>query len=587
MSLKSLAALLLLFGATSNAAMNPSMSVNKDPICNIYEEAYTVKLSDGMRPTFNTEEIRSLSDGSTYISNDSDVIPIRFSKPFTHKEVSWLEWLPVSNVEHSFKWGGLSTNVTAIGSIKPSSDKSLVFQSNTIGWRGPFHRVWLIEDEKLSTILKSTPSDTEEVPIEGSGAKLIFPNYEWGGRPNLTNVFKFKEDFYTVTDDQIAKVTTGTPEVVCQIGLESEFFSAQLSAIEKAANSALMTNGVTHISMYYGTMGNPHRFVKDGFEEAIKKPWLIQIAEDGKCLTNDKVNNCEKNRRVEAVLESFAELDPWSFREIKAIRHHIDGARLVLSQYYIDELKVDKKISNGMATQAIYNFLEKTVFLHPYIQNGVGKVKVASNPYTLDEDDGTLALNWFNKTNLMWAAHFNDYDAVKRLLSEGASLVEVTNTNDNYTSIQFLNRSALTYAVENGTIPLIQVLIKAGADIDIKDSKGNEIENYFKKNKNLDITWEELTSLPKATIKASFDCKFARSKQDKTICASEGLLLYNQQLGLLYKKIRDSKLYPEIITLQRTWLKSVRRECSGSSIELSNCMKEKYRSRIKYFTNLL
>lgn len=510
------------------------------------------------------------------------MIPIQFSKPFTHKDVSWLEWLPVPNMEHSFKWGGTSTNVTAVGSIKPPSGKSFVFQANTIGWRGPFHRVWLIEDEKLSTILKSTPSDSNEVPIEGVGAKLIFPYQERSFRHNLTNVFKFKDDFYTVTEEQVAKVTTGIPEIVCQVGLDSEFTSAQLNALEKAANSALMTEGVTHISMYYGSMGNPHRFV-----EAIKKPWLIQIAEKGKCLANETVNNCEKNRRVEAVLETFAELDPWSFREIQAIRHHMDGARLVLSQYYVNELKLDEETSIGMATQAMYDFLEKTVFLHPFIRNGVDKVKVASNSYTLDKPNGTIEVNWFKKNNLMWAAHFNDYDAVIRLLSEGASLLNVTNTNDDYASVQFLNRSALTYAVENGTTPLIQALINAGADINIKDSKGQTIDSYFKKNKNLDVTWDELTSLPTVSIKASFDCKLARSKQEKAICNSEGLSHYDQQLGLLYKKIRDSKRYPEIKTLQRAWLKSLRTECSGVGIELTNCMKEKYRARIKYFTNLL
>ncbi|MDK2596714.1 ankyrin repeat domain-containing protein [Pseudoalteromonas obscura] len=587
MSQKFLAALLLLFVAPSNAAITLSMSVNKEPVCKIYKEAYTLKLSAGAKPIFNTDEIPSHSDGSTYTSDGSDVIPIEFSKPFTHEEVKWLEWLPIADFDHSFKWGGVSTNVTAIGSIKPSSGKSLVFQANTIGWRGPFHRVWLIDDNKLSSLLKSTPSNTEEIPIEGTGAKLIFPNFETRSRSNLTNVFKFKKDFYTVTNEQIVKVTTGNPEVVCQVGLESEFSSAQLSALVKAANSALMTKGITHIPMYYGTMGNPHQYVEDGFEEATNKPWLIQVAENGKCLANDKINNCEKNRKVEAVLESFAEIDPWSFREIKAIRHHIDGTKLVLSQYYIDKFKVDEVISKGMATQAIYNFLEKTVLLHPYIQNEVGKVKEAPNSYTLDEDDGTIPRNWFNKTSLMWAAHFNDYDAVMRLLSQGESLADVTNTNDHYPSIQLLNRSALTYAAENGSIPLIQALISRGADTNIKDSKGNEIKSYFQKNKLLDITWEELTSLPKAPIKASFDCKLARSKQEKAICNSKGLSLYDRQLGLLYKKVRASKLYPEIKTLQRTWLKSLRTECSGSGVKLQNCMKEKYRSRIKYLANLL
>lgn len=587
MNLKSSLVVLLLFVASSKASITPSMSINKDPVCDVYKNAYISKLMAGSRPIFFTEEIPSFNDGSTYTPDGADVVPIQFSKPFTHEDVSWLEWLPVPNMEHSFKWGGTSTNVTAIGSIKPSSEKSFVFQANTIGWRGPFHRVWLIEDEKLSTILENPPTDSNKVPMQGVGAKLIFPDQERSFRHNLTNLFKFKDDFYTVTEEQVAKVTTGIPEIVCQVGLDSEFTSAQLNALEKAANSALMTEGVTHISMYYGSMGNPHRFVEDGFEEAIKKPWLIQIAGKGKCLANEWVNKCEENRRVEAVMQSFAEQDPWSFREIQAIRHHIDGARLVLSQYYVNELNIDEAISNAMATQAIYDFLEKTVFLHPFIRDGIDKVKVASNPYTLDKPRGTIEVNWFKKTDLMWAAHFNDYDAVIRLLSEGTSLLDVTNTDDDYASVQLLNRSALTYAVENGTIPLIQTLFNAGADINLKDSKGQTIESYFRKNKSLGLTWDELISLPTVSIKASFDCKLAKSQHEHAICNSEGLSNYDQQLGLLYQKIKDSGHYPEIKTLQRTWLKSLRTECSGSSIELTPCLKEKYRARIKYFTNLL
>ena len=187
----------------------------------------------------------------------------------------------------------------------------------------------------------------------------------------------------------------------------------------------------------------------------------------------------------------------------------------------------------------------------------------------------------------MWASHFNDFDAVKRLLSKKKELHNVTSTDHDYTSLQFVNRSALIYAVENGSIPLIQEIISAGADIDIKDSKDNTLSMYLDKNHTVDMTWEQLKKLPKVEIKPSFDCNLARTKQEKAICNSQGLSVYDQQLGLLYKKVRATELYPEIKSLQRGWLRSLRTECSGYGAGLTNCMKDKYRSRIKYFANLL
>lgn len=578
---------LYFFSHSAYAAIAPSMSINNDPVCEVYKVAYLSQLSSGAIPSFDTVEVQSHADGSSYSNNGTSVVPIKFSKPFTHPEVEWLEWLPIPNKEHSFKWGGTATNVTATSSIKPSGSTSFVFQVNTIGWRGPFYRVWLMNDNKLQKIVKNMQPAKKTVPIEGTGAKLVFPYYERSFSRNLTNLFKYQDDFYTATDDQVSKVTKGTPEVVCQVGLKTELNSAQIQALEKAANSSLMTKGITHIPMYYGSMGNPHWVVKNGFQTAINKPWLIMTTANGECFANDQLNNCEKNKRVEAVLQNFAASDPWSFREIEALRHHMNSVKLVLNQYYKDELKLDKAIANGMATQAIYNFLERTVSLHPYIRYGVEMINTASNSYTLDTPGKSLKTNWFNKTELMWAAHFNDYDAITRLLSNGANLSEVTNTDDTYASVQFLNRSALTYAVENATLPLIQKLLAHGADGDIEDSKGNTLASYLNKNPSLDLTWDELTKSQRVTVKASFNCAQAKSKQEKAICSSQGLSVYDQQLGQLYKKVRNTNQYPEIKTLQRRWLKALRTECTASGDELVNCMKEKYRSRIKYLMNLL
>ena len=588
MKFKVLLVTLSFFSGISQSQVLPVFAVNDDPVCAVFKQSYLEQLHQGKTPSFITEELPSHSDGSVYLPQQIPSTPIKFTSPFTNKGVKWMSWHPIVGVEHSFKYGGTSTDATAVGSIKPSENKSFVFQSKTIGWRGPFHRIWLIEDVKLDSLISGMGDKQKIVPIDGSGAQLIYPDEERVFHSYVTNLFQFKDNFYTVSSDEVHRLNEEKSELVCKFGLQTSFKSQQIAALEEAANASLMTNGVTGIFQYYGSKGNQHRKVIGGFDNALKKPWLVKVNKDGECFKNKHIDNCSKNKNVEAVLEQFASLDPWSYREVQAIREHMNGVRYVLSHYYINELKVEEAIADGMAAQAIYNFIEKTVYLHPFIQYGNDKSEKTSDPYTLDDVNGSLSSNWFNKTELMWAAHFNDYDATQRLLKKDSSVFDVTASSNNYASVKYLNRSALTYAIENATLPVIQSLLRVGADKNIKDSDGNGLQHYLNKNNLLTDSIESIVAVSTADVKASFDCKLARSKQEKAICSSKGLSVYDAQLGALYKSVRATKKYPEIKSLQRTWLKSLRRECSMErQSELTKCMKRRYRSRIKYLNNLL
>jgi len=588
MKFKALLITLSLLSGISQSQVLPSFAVNDDSVCAVFKQSYLDQLHQGKAPSFITEELPSHADDSVYLPQQRPSIPIKFTAPFTNERVKWMSWHPIVGVEHGFKYGGKSTDATAVGSLKPSENKSFVFQSNTIGWRGPFHRIWIIEDVKLESLISGMNDKQKLVPIEGSGVQLIYPDEERVFHSYVTNLFQFNDNFYTIAGDEVHRLNEEKSELVCKVGLKISFQSQQISALEEAANTSLMTKGVTHISHYYGSMGNRHRKVIGGFDNAIKKPWLIKVGKDGECFNNKYIDNCSKNINVEAVLEEFASRDSWSYREAQVIREHMSGVKYVLSHYYINELKVDEAIADGMATQAIYNFLEKTVYLHPIIRHGNGKNTKATDSYTLDDENGSIASNWFNKTELMWAAHFNDYDAIQRLLKINSSVFDVTASSDNYASVQYLNRSALTYAVENATLPVIQSLLSAGADKNIKDSEGNGLQHYLNKNNLLTNSIESIVAASKADVTASFDCKLARSKQEKAICSSKGLSVYDDQLGELYKNVRATNKYPEIKKLQRTWLKSLRRECTTKSqSELTKCMKRRYRSRIKYLNNLL
>ena len=573
--------------ASAIAAIQPTFSVNKELVCEVYLNAYNQQLIAGLEPSFATIEVKAHENGTVYTPDIEHSIPVTFSQPIEHSDVNWMQWALIQGMDHSFKWGGTATNITAIGQLKPTSDTSFVLQVRTSGWRGPYFTVLLIKDTELQALIDSADKSSGIVPFRESRALKIYPNQEQNVRYGVTNLFEFGGQFYSVTDDTVLNITSGKPKVVCKLGLISTFSSSQLSALAAAANVSLMTKGVTHIRSYYGSMGNPHRLVKDGFKTAIEKPWLVRISKQGECYVGEYIDSCDKNRRIEAVLDQFAATDPWSHREIQAIRHHMDGAHLILTRYYTDQLNIESTAAQGMATQAIYDFLARTVFLHPYIRHGVENSEPAENPYTLDLIDGSIETNWFGKTQLMWAAHFNDYDALNRILDTGTDLTSTTHSNNDYASVQFLNRSALTYAAENSTVPVIQALLSAGLDPNMKDSEGNGIEHYFKKNLTLDMTWAALKDATNAPIKASFDCQQARTNQELAICASQGLSVYDQQLGLLYHKVRATQHFPEIKTLQRAWLKTLQTECSSSESELINCMKVKYRSRIKYLQNLL
>ena len=588
MIFKTLLVGLSLFSALASAQVPPVFSINSDPVCAIYEQSYLEQLNDGKLPSFNTEEIRVRENGSVYTPQQAPSVAIQFTKPIVNDQVTWLEWHPIVGLQHSFKYSGNSTDVTSIGSIKPSPNKSFVLQTNTIGWRGPFFRVWVIDDSLLNSIIANMTEKDQQVPIEESGATFISGTSEHVFYTELKNIFKFKGEFYSLTDDEVYRLKEGKFETVCRVGNQLSLQSPQITALEDIANASLMTKGVTHIPNYYGSMGSSHIKVVNGFQEAIEKPWLIQVDDNAMCFKNSHVDYCIKNKAVENTLNDLASKDPWSYREVQAIREHMKGGEYVLRQFYVNNLKINELVAEGMAKQAIYNFIEKTVYLHFYIKNRSEKTVKAIDLYTLDDENGSLTKNWFNKTELMWAAHFNDYDAVQRLLKKGNSVQDTTSSTDEYASVQYLNRSALTYAAENGTLPIIQSLIKAGADINIKDSKGNDLNYYLNKNNLVNVSIETIKLTTKVNITPSFNCKLASTKQEKAICGSKGLSIYDSQLNKLYKKVRKNIPSSEIKVLQRRWLKELKQTCSMPSTSLlTKCMKSQYRARIKYLNGLL
>ncbi len=103
--------------------------------------------------------------------------------------------------------------------------------------------------------------------------------------------------------------------------------------------------------------------------------------------------------------------------------------------------------------------------------------------------------NWFGKTPLMFAAHLNNFTAVKTLL-ENNVLVNLSTGNyelprygryddPRYFQVHIRNRTALMYAAENASLKLFRLLIEAGADVEALDSAGRTIRDYLSLNETM------------------------------------------------------------------------------------------------------
>ncbi|HEU5047674.1 MAG TPA: ankyrin repeat domain-containing protein, partial [Rickettsiales bacterium] len=95
--------------------------------------------------------------------------------------------------------------------------------------------------------------------------------------------------------------------------------------------------------------------------------------------------------------------------------------------------------------------------------------------------------NWFGKTALMYTAQWNLMDAAALLLKNRAEVNAVTPVADpgNCENPAITGRTALLYAAENASAPLIELLIKSGADTKTKNSVGKDFQYYMALNKML------------------------------------------------------------------------------------------------------
>jgi uncharacterized protein YecT (DUF1311 family) len=192
----------------------------------------------------------------------------------------------------------------------------------------------------------------------------------------------------------------------------------------------------------------------------------------------------------------------------------------------------------------------------------------------------------------MWAAHFNDYDAIEQLLTQQAPVNAVTAVKSRLRSLQQDQRSALMYAAENAAPATIALLLKAGASGSTKDSTGNDLAFYLKKNRSLQLAGLSGNSLEQLSAKAvpelSFSCDNVTRTHEQLLCSSKGLRIYDAELSSRYQALQKTAIAGNLKDNQRQWLKTLWAECKlVEKSEQLPCYKQQYRVRIRLLDMLL
>ncbi|MCJ8270105.1 MAG: ankyrin repeat domain-containing protein, partial [Psychrosphaera sp.] len=515
-------------------------------------------------------------------NNVDEIKPITFTAPFEQTNTHWLKWTPIARLKHKFAWQGLATQVLAIGSKSHDQQSVLLLEIFTIGWRGPFFKVRAIKKVDLEAYLaKFTTDQAADFEPDDVSNRLIRPTGEGSANKESPVIFEYEQGIYLITDNQslMRLNANDTVENVCKITEQTAPEFIAVKALVSIVNRSIMTQGITHIPMYYGTIGNPYFELKTPFKVALSEPWKLKLKVDGSCI-KDTVS-CQRKQHVDDILAQFGDIDRWSARELLTLKNHIKDTVFAFTGYYKNHFKYDSNYAKALATHAVYQFLSKILR-----RDNPANRTPASSKYP----------NWFGKTNLMLAAHFNDVDTIKRLLADGADVNEVTFHNVEYPydfTLQRLHRSALSYAAENAALPVIQALVNAGADLDVKDTQGNSLDYYFAKNPRKQVrvlskSYSSLKNKALTAIKPSFNCLKATTKIEKTICASQGLSLYDWELGTLYKKLMLLENKTHIRQSQRLWLKALAKQCKSKPVDvIENCLKNQFRARVRFFENVL
>lgn len=378
--------------------------------------------------------------------------------------------------------------------------------------------------------------------------------------------------------------------------------------------------------------------------EALTRPWAVSA---NPLREMDDYGLMPEYQR--AHMAGWQYQDVWSHREYKTYEMLAVDAKEELSSYYIGVFLIPEDIAVSLAQQVIdsvavaYYSLSPSVvdhelkndfsYLEPVTKYDYSIldpdelslrvhhvpalsllldapaqfIKFASDAGYWDiKDDEVLPTNgtldefyhsYYGKDMLMYAAHMNNLDAVKYLVELGWSLDKYTAKTDGYPRHPVRNnRSALTYAVENGSLELIAYLVDQGAEIYIWDSKQNNLDFYLAKNPN--FTEQQRKAGLKVLLEGydgskivepGFSCDGSLRKLERLICDNPGLAIYDRELNRRYRTATEKVNNPTVLqTSQKNWLKHRNKVCGTITEDegMKACLASTSRHRLRYLEYL-
>ena len=563
------------------------------PVCQALSQELNVIYSS---PQSNSYSLRLASEVNLNDENQLTVKP-----PFTNDNFSWTNW--------------------TLDSAKLSSPKSLNFRPGDTSnnedlqlrisgfewWRG------------LTYQYQTNDNITLQGNFHNAGPFGWFYSSFW-------NVFYFQEQPYVMTTSGLYKPVTvysiknGNGQEVCNIEppISVDVRKENLDLAYRHALQYFMTD----IEGDFGSMGSRYySSTHDLMLDVIYRPSV-------------HAEKADSDKEVDS-LAYLAQSDAWSARELGTAkniasinRSYLKGyftetsnqldannlASLVLNQVYSDydrrqldengraQLKQLTSALSGDDTKAILKSCQENVnsesfdYYHDNQRNMTDCLSLVLDKSTVLEDlvaqcsepNSKCALseaNTFGKNLLMYAAHMNNPKAVSVLLNN-SEMINTTTINtarfdfplaENLTTY---GRTPLMYAAENASQRTIQLLLDAGADPKLKDSKGNDYFDYMDKN------WRFNSSKARSYLSKpgpSFNCELAASTREKAICSDTMLSDYDRELSYLYSEAYDQSPNAQALkTDQRKWLKDVDQSCTQKSI-IFECLSREYRERIRAF----
>ena len=527
------------------------------------------------------------------------------------------------------------------GDIKTASiqiegkTRLVVYHKRWFGCRGEISTGYLIESNQLDTLVAQIKSETSHgiVPFYPVGSTSI-DSFSW----SETLPFEYQGYWYLQTElrNSVRRIdridSDGTSKLVCKVkilqnynedalGKEFPFFTTYKNVVEEMLLA-------TH---WLGTSRPESRAQAVGEYSAslaIYRPWAAKTVWD-----NWKYTSFQKKH-----FEDWKYQDIWSYREHEAYQNAKGDAIHELKNHYMKTHafsgKKADKIARGVVESmpghyyslgVYYNADKDFSFIQRWAEGtysnwahiaqdmklNYGKALPLVTFSVMVDDPGQIKnlpesikreeiLSFYKKDLLMYAAHMNNLDSVKYLVQSGWPLSNVTSFEkmDYYHHPQKrTNRSALTYAAENASIELIKYLVDSGADVTIKDTQGNDLDFYIRKNPRFTAEEKALgfkgllekDFAPKAIV-PSFSCEGKLNRVEKAICASEGLSIYDRELAELYKRAASHISHgDQMKRSQIRWIKQRNNYCAQFKEEhqLNAAVARTTRARIRYLEYLV